>query len=290
MRRGGKMKKSLMRISSVLAILILVLTVVGCQGYQAPDYKGPEETDDGDVVEIDVSDIGEDSAVDDTVDEAPRYREVTYPEPEVKTAATVVESSKADYKPVTYEEADDDESDFKKSAYKPVKEEEGVPSMTVTEGDLVQLNIKATDADGDILTYRFTSPLNSEGKWQTRFGDAGVYYSMITVSDGKTEVEKKVKIIVEPENNKPVLQFIPDINVKEGQTVEIAASATDKDGQKLTYTFSGWMTSSTKEVGYNEEGEHTVVVSVTDGISTVSQEVTVYVADVNRPPEVEIEL
>ena len=41
--------------------------------------------------------------------------------------------------------------------------------------------------------------------------------------------------------------------------------------------------------GYNEEGEHTVVVSVTDGISTVSQDVKVVVTDVNRPPEVEIE-
>jgi hypothetical protein len=32
-----------------------------------------------------------------------------------------------------------------------------------------------------------------------------------------------------------------------------------------------------------------VTVSVTDGISTVSQDVTITVEDVNRPPEVEIE-
>ncbi|MBW2968375.1 hypothetical protein KY362_07890, partial [Candidatus Woesearchaeota archaeon] len=152
-----------------------------------------------------------------------------------------------------------------------------------------KIGIKATDPDGDPLTYEFTAPLNSEGKWQTRGGDAGVYYSDITVSDGKTEVEKRVKIIVEPKNNKPVLQFIPNVDVREGETVVLSPKATDADGDRLTYSYSGWMSSNTKETGYRDAGVHKVTVSVTDGISTVSQEVTVTVKDVNREPDVELE-
>ncbi|MBW2968396.1 hypothetical protein KY362_08000, partial [Candidatus Woesearchaeota archaeon] len=181
-----------------------------------------------------------------------------------------------------------EEEDYRKSPYRPVAEED-LPTLTVTEGDLVKINVNAKDADGDVLVYTFTAPLNSDGKWQTRAGDAGVYYSDITVSDGKEDVDRRVKIIVEPKNNKPVLQFIPNIDVKEGDTVTITPKATDGDGDRLTYSYSGWMSSATKTTGYQDAGVHKVVVSVTDGISTVSQEVTVTVQDVNRAPEVEIE-
>jgi hypothetical protein len=199
------MKKSLTRTVSILAILVLVLGVLGCQGYQPPEYKGPADAEDeDDAIEIDVSDIGEDD------DDEPSYREVKYPEPELEPAATVRETAKPKYEEVEYTDDEEEaDADYKKAAYRPVIEEEGLPALEVNEGDLVKINVKATDADGDILTYTFTSPLNSEGEWQTRMGDSGVYYSTITVSDGKTDVEKQVKIIVQPENNKPVLVFIP---------------------------------------------------------------------------------
>jgi hypothetical protein len=240
-----------------------------------------------------VSDLGEETAEEEQVDASSKPT-VKYPTPEVKPAAEIKSVSKytplGDEETVTTEETETAETeDYKKAAYKPVVEEEGVPAVTVTEGDLVKLNVNAKDADGDVLTYQYTAPLNGEGTWQTRSGDAGAYYSTITVSDGKVEVVKKVKIIVEPKNNKPVLEFIPSITVKEGETVALSPKATDKDVQRLTYSYSGWMTSQTKEVGYNEEGEHIVTVSVTDGISTVSQDVKITVIDVNRPPEVEIE-
>lgn len=287
---------------AILGILIMALSMFGCQGYKAPKYKSPSDSGaagNAEEVDIDVSDIG---------DETPAEEDDWWAEPETPEEATGDEGNEAtgnapvvepaatvkSYKPKAYEPAVVDKgaaeegNDFAKSPYRQVVEDD-LPTLTVTEGDLVKLNVKATDADGDTLQYTFTAPLNSEGKWQTRAGDEGAYYPEITVSDGKTQVVKKVKIVVEPKNNKPVLQFIPNIDVSEGDTVTLRPKATDADGDKLTFSYSGWMTESSKVTGYDDQGEHTVVVSVTDGISTVSQEVTVTVKDVNRAPEVEIE-
>ena len=285
---------------SILVILIMALSIFGCQGYEAPKYKSPEDVggEDLEEVDIDVSDLGEDNE-EDLFEEDDWWAEDSedsitddadeYAGPEVEPAATVKSyKPSADtgaYTPAVVE-AEDDE--FEKSPYRQVVEDD-LPTLTVTEGDLVKLNVKATDADGDSLDYAFTAPLNSEGKWQTRTGDSGVYYPEITVSDGKTEVLKTVKIIVEPKNNKPVLQFIPKIDVDEGSDVVLNPRATDADGDKLTFTYSGWMTERTKTATYRDEGIHTVVVSVTDGISTISQEVTVTVKDINRDPVVDIE-
>lgn len=286
---------------AILGILIMALSIFGCQGYEAPKYKSPEDTGDEEDVEevdIDISDIEEEETEEEddwweeTEEEEAAEEEDSY-EPEVEPAATVKSYKPKAYEPAEIEDEEEetdetDEEEFAKSPYREVVEDD-LPTLTVTEGDLVKLNVKATDADGDPLEYTFTAPLNSEGKWQTRTGDAGAYYPEITVSDGKTEVLKKVKIVVEPKNNKPVLQFIPDIEVNEGDVVTIRPRATDADGDDLTYSYSGWMEDSTKVTDFNDQGEHTVVVTVTDGISTVSQEVTVTVKDVNRAPEVEIE-
>ncbi len=276
---------------AILGIMIMLLSIFGCQGYQAPDYKSPSEDGDLEEVDIDVSDIGEtdDSAaaddawweeVDDEDDTVVAVEEDYYDdEPVVKS-----------YKPaVVVEETDNKEdTDFAKAPYRPIIEED-LPTLTVAEGELVKLSVNAKDADGDDLDYTYTAPLNSEGKWQTRTGDQGVYYPEITVSDGKTEVVKKIKLVVEPVNNKPVLQFIANVEVDEGETVSFNPKATDADGDRLTFTYSGWMSTNTKQTDYRSEGVHKVMVSVTDGISTVSQEVTVTVNDVNRAPEVEIE-
>lgn len=281
-------------VLAILGILVMILSVLGCQSYKAPTYKSPEATgeettepsaDEGaQEVNIDVSDVS--SEEEPVPEEVPAQPAVTKT-PTIKPAATVKATTKtAEPAPVT--ETTESAADFKKAPYKPVNEE-NLPTLTVTEGQLARVNLKTSDPDGDKLTYEFTAPLNQEGEWQTRAGDAGVYYPEITVSDGKATVKKQIKLIVEPKNNKPVLGKIADITVNEGDTVSLSPKATDADGDKLTYTYSGWMTSNTKQVGYNEQGDHTVTVSVSDGISIVSQDVKVTVIDVNRPPTVEVE-
>ncbi|MFC1740908.1 hypothetical protein ACFL3V_00025 [Nanoarchaeota archaeon] len=302
------MSRKIMNVLAVLGIMIMALSILGCQGYEPPKYKSPAGEGDEDVeeVEIDVTDVEDDEedfwdeedeevvvVEDDEEDfwdeeeDLDEEEDVVVVEDDEEDVEETTSTSPTGYVAAT-ESDDDEEADSKKAPYRSVVEED-LPTLTVTEGELVKLTVKATDADGDSLTYDFGTPLNSEGRWNTRNGDAGVYYPEIKVSDGKETVIKTIKIVVEPKNNKPVLQFIPNVEVNEGDTVRLTAKATDADGDKLTYSFSGWMTSDTKVAGYADAGVHKVTVSVTDGISTISQDVTVTVKDVNRAPDVEIE-
>jgi hypothetical protein len=270
------MSRNIASFLSILGILVL-LSLAGCQKYKAPEYQSPDGS-----TEIDISDIEE------TQDEGVDFEETEENTEDIEEDVEEDTDETTPRQTTTYRPATTNDADYKKSPYRPVVEED-LPTVSAIEGELVKIGVKAKDADGDDLRYSFTAPLNNDGKWQTRGGDAGVYYSDITVSDGKGEVKKRIKILVEPKNNKPSLKFIPNVIVDEGQVVRLAPVGTDADGDKLTYEYSGWMSSATKTAGYSDAGVHKVTVMVSDGISTVSQEVTITVNDVNRLPDVELE-
>ncbi|MGC8929358.1 MAG: putative Ig domain-containing protein [Candidatus Woesearchaeota archaeon] len=73
---------------------------------------------------------------------------------------------------------------------------EPIKDIEVIEGELVRVMPKATDPDNDPIAFSFGLPLNSTGEWQTKIGDAGVYYAVVTASDGLLSDSKTVKIIV----------------------------------------------------------------------------------------------
>ncbi len=156
----------------------------------------------------------------------------------------------------------------------------------VVEGNLVDLSkVKAVDADGDTVSYTYTAPLDENGKWQTKIGDAGNYITMITASDGKSQTSIKVKIEVLPKNRPPVISLKSDtVTVNEGETVVLNPEVTDPDGDNVTVSYSGWMTSNTKKTDYNSAGTYTVTITATDGVNTVKKNVTVNVLNVNRAP------
>ncbi len=165
---------------------------------------------------------------------------------------------------------------------------DGLPVKRVVEGDLVNFpNLKAVDPDGDLITYTFTAPLDSTGRWQTREGDAGEHIITITASDGKNEVAQQVKIIVETKNKAPTITLSSpkEIKVNEGETVSIEVEARDPDGDQVTLTFSGWMEGATRATTYDDAGTHTVTITASDGSKETIEEVTIVVANVNRAPE-----
>lgn len=170
------------------------------------------------------------------------------------------------------------------SVPKEEKMRDGVPIRTVTEGQLVSFpNLKAVDPDGDKITYAFTSPLDVNGEWQTKAGDAGEYKVVITASDGKTTTKQDVIIKVLAGNKAPVIE-LADVKVKEGEQVTLAPKVSDADGDKLVTTYSGWMTTNTKKTSFSDSGSHPVTVTVTDGKATSTKTVNVVVEDVNQKP------
>lgn len=160
-----------------------------------------------------------------------------------------------------------------------------IQDITVTEGQTVVVTPIATDPDGDKVTIEFSKPLDEFGEWETKKGDAGEYDAVVTANDGKENVLTTFLITVNKKNNAPVLAKIADITSKEGDKIVIPATATDADGDKITFTFSPpFDKNGMWQTGYEDARTYDVVVTATDGIDAVSQKIKVSVANYNRPP------
>ena len=93
--------------------------------------------------------------------------------------------------------------------------------------------------------------MNSD-TYTTNYDDAGDHTVTVTVSDGSLTDSQDVKIKVLNTNRPPVLDPIAGITVKEGDTITLNPTATDPDGDSLTFTYSGWMTSNTYTTNYDD--------------------------------------
>ncbi|MHC4925715.1 MAG: putative Ig domain-containing protein [Planctomycetota bacterium] len=92
-------------------------------------------------------------------------------------------------------------------------------------------------------------------------------------------------------NTAPVLDAIDDQTISENQTLQLTVSATDADGDSLSYSaenlpagavFSGQTLSWTPT--YSQAGTYDILFSVTDGAESDTQTVTVTVLPVNQAP------
>ena len=160
-------------------------------------------------------------------------------------------------------------------------------SLMFREGDLVKVDFKATDPDGDPLTVTFSEPLDEKGEWQTKEGNAGRYPVTITVSDAKTSVTKEILVIVESMNHAPVIAAIDPILVSEGEDIALAPEVIDEDGDEVSITYGGFMTGSEYKTTFKDAGKHSVTISASDGKVTTTQNVEITVLNVNRAPILE---
>ena len=126
------------------------------------------------------------------------------------------------------------------------------------ETDVLVVEPSAYDEDGDDIILSFSEPFNVDGIWETEDGDAGEYTAYVKASDGTDTVTETFKIVIDHINTRPTLDFIQDIEVDEGDLVKINVDASDAEDDKLTITFSGWMSSDTYRTTYDDAGEHYV--------------------------------
>ena len=169
--------------------------------------------------------------------------------------------------------------------------------LIVKETELVSLNPKASDPDKDKLSFSYTSPIGADGKWKTTYGNAGEYAVTITASDGELSVTKDVLIIVNKKEEVPVINdAVPKqeaLTSKENSELKFSVQASDLNKDPLTYSWKldGNENSKTKDynynIGYDDAGQHTVKVIVSDGVNEISQLWAVKVDNVNRKPVLE---
>ncbi|MFA4889424.1 MAG: toxin TcdB middle/N-terminal domain-containing protein, partial [Candidatus Omnitrophota bacterium] len=189
----------------------------------------------------------------------------------------------------------------------PVIVEQQLSPEIIRAGDTVTLTVKALDADGDVLVFSFPelpsgiSVLQNE---TTQEGDlwkltlvlklsVGLpphFWLPITVTDsnGLSDTQR-VLLNIGNLNHAPVLEPIPDLIVKEGDLAVFQPIAVDPDGDPLTFSFTGYFKASGSQgtwlTGYDDSGEYSIGVSVSDGIATAAQIAKVIVSNTNRPPQ-----
>ncbi|MFH1642510.1 MAG: hypothetical protein ABIC04_06460 [Nanoarchaeota archaeon] len=175
--------------------------------------------------------------------------------------------------------------------------EKGIDAKVIIaqETEKIKLTIDAEDPDKDKLNFEYTTPLNSEGEWQTTYGDEGEYTVTITASDGELAASESVLIIVNKKEEAPTIdEFLPGsltLQANEDSELEFSIRASDKNQDKLSYT---WKTDG-KDVSaeekmvykmdYDAAGSHTVKVTVSDNKLETTKLWSVDVINVNRKPE-----
>jgi hypothetical protein len=133
-----------------------------------------------------------------------------------------------------------------------------VQSADVTSGTAVALSLEATDADGDSLTYEWVqTPASPAGTfsdatlpnptWTAPTVTSATSFQLgVAVSDGKGGTTRRsVTVLVRPrppENRVPVVAAgtpnATPTSVTGSVPVQLSLSATDPDGDTLTYTWS----------------------------------------------------
>ena len=211
----------------------------------------------------------------------------------------------------------------------PVFEEGEDTTRTIDEntvdGQDIDDPVGATDEDNDTLTYTLVDGTvdgtdasafsidTATGQLQTKepldHETQDSYEVTINVSDGNITVSIDVTIEISDVNEAPVFVFDPNTdpmpsiaeNTGSGTNIGSAFTATDVDGDTLTYTLVDGTVDGTdasafsidtgsgqlqtkKPLDHETQDSYEVTINVSDGNITVSIDVTIEISDVNEAP------
>ena len=164
---------------------------------------------------------------------------------------------------------------------------------SVLEDNLLSITLSGNDDDGDSLTYStnatFGTLTDNLFEWTPGFSDAGSYDIEFSVTDGIATDSEVITITVTDVNRAPVLAAIGYKTVLEDTLLSITLSATENDGNSLTYSTNATFGTLTDNVfewtpGFDDAGTYDIKFSVTDGIDTDYEIITITVVNVNSPP------
>ena len=171
-------------------------------------------------------------------------------------------------------------------------------SFSLAENNTAIGSVTATDADGDSLSYSISgSEINISSSGVLTFASApdyetkNSYSATVTVSDGKASVTQSISINISNLNdNNPVISSSATFSLAENNTAIGSVTATDADGDSLTYSISG-SEISISGIGqinfvsvpdYETKTSYTAIVTVSDGTNSATQSITVTITDVDE--------
>ncbi len=169
--------------------------------------------------------------------------------------------------------------------------------LSVKEGQelVIQLSNHVIDPDGDELEISVEGPGEIVGDkfiYRPGYDDAGEKLVTIMASDGRggrSVVSFSIRVI---DVNRPPRLMLSDKVIEEGKvlTIDLKEQSLDLDGDELFFELVEGPGSVSEgvysyEPTYEESGEYTVTIKVSDSEAETTGSFTVVVLDVNREPE-----
>jgi serralysin len=151
--------------------------------------------------------------------------------------------------------------------------------------------VTATDADGDGITFTISGTeleITSAGvltfvsapDYETK----SEYTATVTASDGANSSTQVITIkVINLNDNDPRFSSDPTFSANENQTAVGTVTATDADGDEVTFSISGSELAITSEgvltfvsaPDYETQSEYTATVSASDGVNETTQDITI---------------
>jgi hypothetical protein len=168
-----------------------------------------------------------------------------------------------------------------------------IEDKVINETDIFNLDIEASDTDGDELTYSVNglpadaSIDTSEGGiyWETDYESEGLYNVEYAVNDGGNNVAKNFSLKVNHVNAPPVLNALSTQVGEEASLLEFDITGSDIDNNTLTFSSNDLPTGANlSENGRfnwtpNTKGNYNFTVQVSDGNLTNSNSFSVEAAE-----------
>jgi uncharacterized protein (TIGR02145 family) len=155
-----------------------------------------------------------------------------------------------------------------------------VSDVTINEDESSTVTLSATDADGDAITYSAVSDTSaidvsvtsSALKLSTLANWNGVANIKAYASDGYSKDSTSFKLTVTAVNDAPIITAVSNDSTNEGTKKSIVLSASDVDGDALTYTASSdtsamGITVSSDTLKLNPETNYTGTTKITVVVS-----------------------
>ena len=175
-----------------------------------------------------------------------------------------------------------------------------IPDQTAFVNVLYTYDVNTTVSNDENVTF-YDDTVLFEIDNQTGFisfmpdaADEGIYYINISVVSncGILNDIETFKLTVEPQNNPPVLDYIPDFSIYQNQTLTYDVNATDPDNDELTFGDNTTMFDIDPDTGFiyfapiqNDVGNTSVLIWVMDEHGLIDWQVVIFeVIDTNDPP------
>jgi hypothetical protein len=155
-----------------------------------------------------------------------------------------------------------------------------ISDKAVTEGYNLNFSVDRSDPDGDTLSYTSSNlptgaSLDSNTgvfDWTPSLSQAGIYNITINTDDGNTTTSDSFTITVN-NNAVPTMSAISDKTITTDDTLNITPSASDSQGESLTFTANGLpggasFNSSNGNINWSSpsEGSWNITITVEDEV------------------------